>query len=139
MQIRKIYMTSEIDWLPQKKQWKGLKGIICVYSERKVGEKISKENRYFITSLSISAKKIGNIIRKHWSIENSLHWVLDMSFGEDQSRIRKGNGPENMAILRHCSFNMIRAYKNKRQSIKGLRKQAGWDDNVLKGILEKAS
>ena len=58
-----------------------------------------------------------------------------MSFGEDQSRIRKGNGPENMAIVRHCVINMIRRYKTKRQSIKGLRKQAAWDETILKGIL----
>jgi len=138
-ETRRIYTANNVDFLPQKKQWKGLKTIVCVYSERQIGEKISKENRYFITSLSFSAQEIGEIIRKHWSIENSLHWVLDMSFGEDQSRIRKGNGPENMAILRHCSLNMIRAYKTKRQSIKGLRKQAAWDEKILKGILDKAS
>ena len=68
-----------------------------------------------------------------------MHWVLDMSFGEDQCRIRKGNGPENMAIIRHCAINMIRKYKGKRQSIKGLRKQAAWDENVLQGILANAS
>ena len=74
-------------------------------------------------------------IRSHWSIENSLHWVLDMSFGEDQSRIRKKNAPENMAILRHIALNLIRKAKTKRQSIKGLRKIAGWSNETLDNIL----
>jgi len=136
---RKIYIANDINFLPQKNKWKGLKSIICVCAERKIREKTSTESRYFISSLSLSPQEIGVIIRRHWAIENSLHWVLDVSFGEDQSRIRKGNGPENMAIIRHCALNMIRGYKSKRQSIKGLRKQAAWDEKILKGILEKAS
>jgi len=138
-EIRKVFVTDKIDFLPQKKEWKNLKSIICISSERIVNNKKSTENRYYITSLSPLAQKLGKIIRNHWSIENSLHWVLDVSFGEDQSRIRKGNGPENMAILRHCAINMIRRYKSKRQSIKGLRKQAAWDEKILKGILDMAS
>lgn len=136
---RKTYVTDLIDFLPQKKEWKGLQSVVCVTSERKIKNKLSKENRYYITSLPPYAQKLGKIIRGHWGIENSLHWVLDVAFGEDQSRIRKGNGPENMAILRHCSLNMIRRYKSKRQSIIGLRKQAAWDEEILKGILDMAS
>ena len=138
-EIRKIYVTNQIDFLPQKNEWEKLKSIVCISSERIVDNKKSKENRYYITSLPSLAKKIGEIIRKHWAIENSLHWVLDVSFGEDQSRIRKGNGPENMAVMRHYVINMIRRFKNKRQSIKGLRKQAAWDEEILKGILDMAS
>ena len=74
-----------------------------------------------------------------WFTHHSLHWVLDVSFGEDQSKIRDGNGPENMAIMRHCAINMIRRFKSKRQSIRGLRKQAAWDNKILKGILDMAS
>ena len=138
-EIRKIYVSDTINFLPQKENWEGLQSIVCVHSERIVKEKRTQENRYFISSLSSSAQRMGDIIRKHWAIENSLHWVLDVSFGEDQCRIRKGNGPENMAILRHCALNMIRRYKGKRQSIKGLRKQAAWDEKVLQGILAYAS
>jgi len=136
---RKIFVTDFIDFIPQKKDWLGLQSIICIDSERIIGNKKTQESRYFITSLPPLAEKLAKIIRSHWSIENSLHWVLDMSFGEDQCRIRKGNGPENMAIIRHCAINMIRKYKGKRQSIKGLRKQAAWDENVLQGILANAS
>ena len=138
-EIRKVFVTDKINFLPQKNEWKGLKSIVCISSKRIVSNKESNENRYYITSLPPLTQKLGKIIRKHWAIENSLHWVLDVSFGEDQSRIRKGNGPENMAVMRHCAINMIRRYKNKRQSIKGLRKQAAWDEEILKGILDMAS
>ena len=139
LEKRKIYVTDKINFLPQKNNWKGLVSIICVSSERTIANKKTTEDRYYISSLTADAKKSGHIIRSHWGIENSLHWVLDMSFGEDQSRIRKGNGPENMSIIRHCAINLIRKYKTKRQSIKGLRKQAAWDNNILKGILSYTS
>ena len=74
-------------------------------------------------------------IRLHWGVENTLHWILDMSFGEDQSRIRKGNAPENMAIIRHTALNMLQKAKQKRQSIKRLRKLAGWENSVLELVL----
>jgi predicted transposase YbfD/YdcC len=74
-------------------------------------------------------------VRLHWGIENPLHWGLDMSFGEDQSRIRKDNAPTNAAIIRHAALNMIRQAKKKRMSIKLMRKAAGWDDSVLADIL----
>jgi hypothetical protein len=74
-------------------------------------------------------------VRLHWGIENQLHWVLDMSFGEDQSRIRKDNAPTNVAIIRHAALNMIRQAQKKRVSIKRMRKAAGWDDSILTDIL----
>jgi predicted transposase YbfD/YdcC len=74
-------------------------------------------------------------VRLHWDIENPLHWGLDMSFGEDQSRVRKDNAPTNAAIIRHAALNMIRQAQKKRMSIKLMRKAAGWDDSVLADIL----
>lgn len=93
------------------------------------------ETRYYITSLSPDAKKMLAAIRSHWAIENSLHWVLDMSFGDDQSRIRKGNAPENITVVKHLALNLLRKAQQKRQSIKRLRKTAGWDDNTLKNVI----
>ena len=98
-------------------------------SERKI------ELRYFISSSLTSAPKMLAAVRLHWGIENQLHWVLDMSFGEDQSRIRKDNAPTNVAIIRHAALNMIRQAQKKRVSIKRMRKAAGWDDLVLTDIL----
>jgi hypothetical protein len=79
-------------------------------------------------------------VRSHWAIENNLHWTLDMSFGEDQSRIRKQNAPQIMAIIRHMALNMLQAKKQEmpRQSIKRLRKMAGWDHSMRPSILGKA-
>ena len=76
-------------------------------------------------------------VRLHWGIENQLHWVLDMAFGEDQSRIRKDNAPSNVAIIRHAALNMIRKAPKKRMSIKGMRKAAGWNDAILADILSQ--
>ena len=117
------------------KNWKGLKSIVMIESTREKKGIKSTENRFYISSLEADPKKMLSTIRSHWGIENGLHWILDMSFGEDQNRIRKGNAPENMAVMRHCALNMLQKYKGKRQSIKGLRKLAGWKDEVLKGIL----
>lgn len=101
--------------------------------------KISVETRYYVSSLNETAKKILNTIRSHWAIENSLHWVLDMSFGEDQSRIRKKNAPQAMAIIRHIALNLLQLTKAqmKRQSVKRLRKMAGWDNAILASILSQ--
>lgn len=86
-----------------------------------------------------SSCKALQAIRSHWAIENSLHWVLDMSFEEDQSRIRKNNAPQAMTIIRHIAFNLLQSQKNsmKRQSIKRLRKLAGWSDISLSSILSQ--
>jgi predicted transposase YbfD/YdcC len=76
-------------------------------------------------------------VRLHWGIENQLHWVLDMSFGEDQSRIRKQNAPTNVAIIRHAALNMIRQAKTNRVSVRMMRKSAGWDNSLLANILRQ--
>lgn len=130
--------TDNIDWLKERHSgWSTLKSIICIKSERKVGQETTSENRYYVSSLSAEPEKLLHAIRQHWGIENSLHWVLDMSFGDDQSRIRKDHAPNNLAVIRHCALNMIQQIKTKRQTIKRLRKMAGWDDSVLKSILDQ--
>ena len=109
--------------------------MVKIESQVEAKGKITEETRYYITSLAAEPQKILNSVRSHWAIENSLHWVLDVSFNDDQSRIRKGNAPQNIAIIRHLSLNMLRSVQKKRQSIKGLRKKAGWDNDTLKEIL----
>ena len=95
IETRKHWSVSDINWITQKNEWKGLKSICMVESERLIGEKSSVEKRYYITSLDNDGKKISHGIRGHWGIENSVHWILDVAFGEDKSRIRKGYGPQN--------------------------------------------
>jgi predicted transposase YbfD/YdcC len=82
-----------------------------------------------------SAQRFGHAIRSHWGIENSLHWVLDVCFREDESRIRKDNAPENFAVLRHIALNMIKRETKLKKSIKSKRLRAGWDNDYLLKVL----
>ena len=135
IETRKCSVTENINWLTENHHWHGLKSIIRIESSVEQKGKITEETRYYISSLPADAAKINAAIRSHWAIENSLHWVLDMSFGDDQSRIRKGNAPENITIIKHLALNLLSKAKEKRQSMKRLRKTAGWDDNILKNIV----
>jgi len=119
--------------------WSSIKSIVRIESTREIKGVITVEYRYYVSSLQETAEKILESIRGHWAIENSLHWVLDMSFFDDQSRIRKGNAPHVMAILRHVAFNLLQLVKTKRQSIKGLRKMCGWDQNLLESVIARKS
>jgi len=135
IEIREFWTVSDIDWLPWKSQWEGLKSIGMVESERQIGNKISKEKRYFISSLNSNAESFGKAVRKHWGIENSLHWTLDIAFREDESRIRKDNAPENFAVLRHISLNLLKNEKTFKGSIKTKRLMAGWENSYLEKVI----
>ena len=125
IEIRRVWATEDLDWLSGKKDWRGLKSAVLVESERIIGEKRSLEQRIYISSLPGSdAEALGAIVRGHWSIENRLHWVLDVSLREDQSRIRKGSAPEAAAILRHIVLNLLRMDPRPRGSIKSRRIRA---------------
>jgi predicted transposase YbfD/YdcC len=138
IETRICSISTDIAWLQERHpHWAGLNSIVKIESTREKGEKIEKENRYYISSLDTTPAHMLAAIRSHWAIENTLHWVLDMSFGDDQCRIRKDNAPANMAIIRHCALNMIQQTKTKRQSVKRMRKKAGWDNNTLETILRQ--
>jgi len=95
---------------------------------------VEQERRFYITSAALTADHLAPAIRDHWSIENSLHWVMDMVFRDDESRVRNGNAPANLAAIRHMAQNLIRARKGK-LSVKANRKAAAWDDSHLIGLL----
>ena len=137
IEIRRCRLSTDIEWLRRlQPEWKSVKCIVAIESERHQGEKLSRETRYFIGSKQeMIASQALAAVRLHWGIENQLHWVLDMSFGEDQSRIRQHHAPANVAVIRHAALNMIRQVKPERISIKKMRKLAGWDDTVLASIL----
>ena len=96
---------------------------------------MTRETRYFISSLTGSAKKLAEAAREHWAIENSLHYVLDVTMNEDKSRIRKDNAPENLATLRRIALNIIKREKTSKASLRRRIKKAGWENSYLEAIL----
>ena len=138
LEKRECLATDSLDWLKMKNEWPGIQSCIAIRSCRTVNGRQSTEFRYYISSRSANAKEHNRIIRSHWAIENSLHWVLDVVFHEDDSRVRTKNAAENMAIIKHVVMNKLRIAQSRfprKVSLKGLRKTAGWDDDSLLSIL----
>jgi predicted transposase YbfD/YdcC len=136
IETRKYTTVSEIDWLQGKENWKELKTIIMLESERDVNDQISKETRYYISSMEDSAEEIGKAIRCHWGIENSLHWKLDIGFREDECRKRSGNAAANFAIMRQIALNLLNQEKTiMKAGVNAKRLRAGWDNDYLLTLL----
>jgi len=120
--------------VPQKDQWKNLKSIIMVKSERLLPrQSISIERRYYISSLPAKALKVANAIRKHWGIENNLHRQLDIKFFEDGRVVNTGNAAENLAIFKRLALNMLRSGKG----LLGRHKKCGWNEGYLREVATK--
>ena len=107
-----------------------------VRSERQTSKGSATETRYFISSLPNDAQRIAQAIRTHWTIENQLHWVLDVVFHEDDSRVRIGNAAQNLAVIRHMSLNMLRQETTYKKSVRQKRLRAGWDDTYMLKVLQ---
>lgn len=137
---RTVTVAKEIDWLGGDRRFPGelrlpdVAAIIRVQSRTELKERCRFDTRYFITSAALDPQRAGVAVRGHWAIENSLHWTLDVVFKDDQSRLRKGHGAKNMAVVRHFAINLVRAAKDK-QSVKTRRKVAGWDTGYLEMLL----
>lgn len=124
---REVWVVSDLSWLENVIDWKDLKSLICIKSVRHEKNKTTTEKRYYISSLQIGAARIGEIVRLHWGIENKLHWHLDVTFNEDKSKIRAGNGAENFSLLKRCVLNLVKADKDSKDSISTRRRVAGWE------------
>lgn len=126
---------SAEEWLPDLKEWSALKTLVRIESTRELADSTQSMVRYYLSSLPMEAEQMLHAVRSHWGIENSLHWVLDMNFREDESRIRKGNAAENLAIIRKIVLNMIKLNKPKGMSFKKAKLAATWDtDFALKTV-----
>ncbi len=121
-------------WLQERHDWPGLKGVAIIESSREISGKIERETRYYITSMMIAAALMGPVVRSHWAIENSLHWLLDRVFRDDESRLRTDHAPANFTTIKHMALNQLRGPPGK-QSLRGRRKAASWDDDFLASLL----
>jgi predicted transposase YbfD/YdcC len=134
IETRTITVIHDIDWLQKRHGWPGLKAVAIVESIRETNGVIEKDTRFYITSLVMLAHLLGPIIRSHWAIENSLHWVMDMVFRDDECRIRTNHAPANFTTIKHMAHNLLRRPAGK-DSFRLRRKVAGWDDEFLASLV----
>ena len=135
IETRTCYVENKLGLYDDLGSWKHLKSIIIVDSKREVSGKVSYKTRYYLSDLTLGADEFNKLIRNHWSIENKLHWKLDVVFNEDTQRTKSGNAPQNLTTLRKFALQLINQMDDK-ESIKNRRKMAGWNDNYLLKILQ---
>ncbi len=137
LEVRRVWASQQLSWFEDLPKWKGLRSVILIESERTVGDqKTSIECRYYWSSQALDAQSFASMIRGHWTIENQLHWCLDVAFNEDQSRIRTDHGPENIAQLRKIAMNLAKNERSHKHGIQAKRKLAAWSDAYLLKLLQ---
>jgi predicted transposase YbfD/YdcC len=134
IETRTTTVIHDVAWLQERHNWPGLNGVVMVESTREIGDKIERETRFYITSLLWAACQLGPVVRSHWAVENSLHWVMDMVFRDDECRVRTNHAPANFTTLKHMAHNLIRKAPGT-HSIRLRRKAAAWDDNYLASLI----
>jgi predicted transposase YbfD/YdcC len=134
IETRTTTVIHDVDWLQERHDWPGLKAVVIVESTREIADKTERETRFYITSLVLLANLVGPIIRSHWAVENSLHWVLDMIFRDDECRVRTDHAPANFTTIKHMAQNLIRRAPGK-DSLRLKRKVAAWDDDFLVSLI----
>ena len=141
---RRCLVSAAIDWMDGERRFPGeyrfpkLAAIAMIETKAETKAGTRTERRFYITSRAMTAKVLGEAVRAHWQIENALHWVLDVTFKDDLSRVRKGHGAENMAVIRHFAVNLLRAVPDKK-SLKLRRKIAGWNPDYLQSLIQKSA
>jgi predicted transposase YbfD/YdcC len=134
IETRKYTVLHDMGWLRERHNWPSLASVVMVESLRETKDKIERETRFYITSLTLLAAFVGPMIRDHWAIENSLHWIMDMVFRDDECRVRTENAPENFVTLKHMANNLIRRAPGK-DSQRLKRMTAAWDDDFLASLV----
>ena len=134
LETRTCIVCNDVDWLTKRHQWPGLKAIVEVQATRQIGDKIERSRRYYISSKIDTPENMAKYIREHWHIENKLHWVLDVNFGSDNSRIRSGNAAVNMTTMQQAAMALLKKAPGKK-SMPMKRHSAAWDDDYLEAII----
>jgi predicted transposase YbfD/YdcC len=133
IETRTTTVIHDADWLRERHDWPGLKSIVMVESIREAGDKTEPETRFYITSLAMTAAQVGPVIRSHWTVE-SMHWVMDMVFRDDECRVRTEHAPANFTTIKHMAHNLIRKAPGK-DSLRVRRKVAAWNDDFLASLI----
>jgi predicted transposase YbfD/YdcC len=133
IETRRTTVIHDVAWLQERHDWPGLKSVVMVESTREIGPRIESETRFYITSLVLVAALLGPIIRSHWGVE-SMHWVMDMVFRDDECRVRTDHAPANFTTIKHMAHNLIRKAPGK-DSLRLRRKVAAWDDDFLASLI----
>ena len=136
VETRRYFQSDQLDWFADLSKWEGLRSVGMVESIREWEDKKTVERRYYLSSLSLGIDTFARAVRGHWGVENKVHWVMDVCFGEDQSRARAGYAAENLATLRRLALNLLRKEKTKKRGIRGKQLNAGWDHAYLLRLLE---
>jgi predicted transposase YbfD/YdcC len=136
IETRAVTVIHDVGWIQQRHDWPGLKAVVVVDSSREINGKTEHETRFYITSLLMVAALLGPVVRSHWSIENSLHWVMDMMFRDDECRVRTDHAPANFTTIKHMAHNLLRTAVGK-DSMRLRRKVAAWDDEFLVDLIAR--
>lgn len=134
-ETRRCWSIEAPDWITGFDGWRDLRSLILVEARREIKEQQTTEQRYYLSSLAPNAERASRVIREHWGVENSLHWVLDVAFNEDHSRVRVGHAPENLALVRKITHNLLQQEKTLKRGVKTKRFAAALDDAYLLKIL----
>jgi predicted transposase YbfD/YdcC len=138
LEIRRCWSISDPEYLGQIRDldhWDGVQTLVLITSERRIGDQVEIQDRYFISSLDNDPERILAAKRSYWGIENGLHWVLDLAFNEDRSRVRKDHAPENLAVMRHMAVNLLKQEQSVKVGIRAKRMKCGWDTEYLLKVL----